>query len=266
MPNIEAIVAISDLHVGSTVAIAPPGFVMARGNTLGLNDIQEWFWQAWLRFSDDLERALDGRAFALVINGDLTEANHHKTQEIWSVNEADHVGAAIKLLKPLAAKAAKVFVVEGTECHTRDFEHEIALHLGAVEDVESGRPAFPRLSLTANNIRCVFHHHMPTTSRAYLESNALGIMLGNEQLNAARAGEPIPRVLGMAHRHVAGAVESPAGIAFCTPAWQALTRYGYKAVPQSRVSTGAVMVDLTDNGPKLTQFTYRPPRSQGVTL
>lgn len=41
------VVTVSDLHVGSSVAIAPPALATQDGQRLRLTLLQEWLWHAW---------------------------------------------------------------------------------------------------------------------------------------------------------------------------------------------------------------------------
>jgi len=120
--SISKIVVVSDLHCGSTVGLLPPKFMTLEGNEVGQNKIQKRLWDAWYDLWNDwVPWAVDGHEFAVVINGDLVEGLHHKTTEIVSPEFGDHVRAAQQALVPMTKLApSKIFLTEGTECHTKE--------------------------------------------------------------------------------------------------------------------------------------------------
>jgi hypothetical protein len=241
--GIRVAVFISDIHAGSTVAVMPPKVTLAEGTEVRQNKLQAWFWERWLDMQVWLDDELGGAPFALILNGDLIEGDHHRTDQIVSRNIGDHLAIAEEVLAPIASRAAKVFITRGTECHVGDAEAALAHKFGAEKDPETGRQVFDRLTLDLCGVRTVARHHVTTSSRPWLESNGLGIELAAEQLNAARNGEPIPRILAVAHRHTPGDVQTTEGLCFATPAWQGLTRHGHKVVGSARCKPGAYLLD-----------------------
>lgn len=268
---INQAVIISDLHCGSSVALMPPKFKTHNGQTLHQNAVQEWLWDCWLdAWQDFIPGVVDYERAVLIVNGDLTEGVHHRTTEVVSNEPGDHRNMATHVLAPLAEQFAHTFVVEGTECHTGIMEHSIAASLGATPDPNTGRPAWDRLAITIHGCRCVFRHHIGTTSRPYLEASQLSIHLGVERQEAAINKEPIPQVLGCAHRHRYGEFKDASGLAFVTPPWQVLTRYGHKVVSAARCRPGLVVLDWSDceegELPETRTKTYRTPPRQEVVL
>ena len=94
--------------------------------------------------------------------------------------------------------------------------------------------------------------------------------LGSEQLNAVRNGEPMPRVLAVAHRHVGGHVATTDGICLATPAWQALTRHGHKVAGAARCKPGAYLLDwrgIPDGQlPIVHRRIYEAPHAKAVSI
>jgi hypothetical protein len=273
--GIRLLAVVADLHCGSTYGLLPPGFETLEGTPVGQNPVQRWLWDCWTDATEQWLPSIVGNdPWALAVNGDATDGNHHGTTEIVSPATGDHCTAAEAVLKPLAEKAAKRFITEGTECHTKNIEHDLARAIGATPDPDrppkSKKLAWDRLDLTIAGTRCILQHHITTTSRAWLEASALSIHLANEQIEAARNGETLPSVLGCAHRHRFGEYRDASGLAFVTPPWQMLTRYARKVVPSARTRPGMVILDwrgLPDGSlPRLHASTYRPPQATGVTL
>lgn len=268
--SVKLIAVLADLHVGSTKAIIPPGFTTLEGNEIKLNAMQHWLWDCWCRANAFLLGVTNGDPFALVLNGDLIEGNHHGTKEIWSVDVKDHVEAAHKLLGFISGNAEKTFVVRGTECHTNNQEVSLGQMLGAEKCKETGLAAFDRLTLDLNGIRHVFRHHIGTSVRRGLAGTQLSVNLAEEQVEAVNNREPIPRFVGFAHRHKFGIYQDDNGIAVVSPPWQGLTRFGHKVVSQARTKPGIYILDYRNSdyeqNPVIKHQVYDTPAPEPVTI
>lgn len=255
-PKTHRVLVVSDTHCGSTTALCPPDFETIEGHRVRLSEWQSWVWDQWRELTSEVKKC--GRIDSLIINGDAIEGIHHRTVEVWSPDPADHVNAAHHCLQPLAELAERVYVVKGTSAHTGpSSEHGLALRLGAVACRPSA-PAFDRLDLDIGGVQCRFVHHMPTTGREWLKGNALGMELANHQLAEGRQGRPMPRVLGLAHRHVFGLYHDSAGLSFVTPSWQGPTRFTYKVAPAATWEVGAMMLECTEGICHAKPFLRRP--------
>lgn len=233
----------SDIHCLSTFAVLRPGFVTEEGNEIGLNKFQKWLWGAWEDCIAEVDTFARGRKYFLILNGDLIEGNHHRTKEILACSEAEHMRAALYTLEDLTARASRIAIVEGTECHTGDFEGAMGSILKATRDPVTGKHVHKTFHFEMNGVPGMAYHHMPTTKRVYLEASGLGIELGNAQLSAARLGYPVPKIVLMAHRHRQGVYTDGNAIAACSPAWQGLTRFGRKVVPNGKLEPGFLWFD-----------------------
>lgn len=222
----------------------PPNVVSSEGNELVQNRLQQWLWSAWndVMFGE-LPRLIGDDEWVLVVNGDAIEGNHHGTKELVSHDESDHVEIAAELLRPLAEKATQTFLVEGTECHTKNHEHALGRLVNATPDPETGRCAWSCLHLRVAGQHVLAHHHIGTTSRTWLESGEPGRALVNARAEALAVGAPVPDVVIASHRHRWSIVQGPHGTAVVTPAWQGVTRYGRKVVPAARLQVGAMVLD-----------------------
>jgi hypothetical protein len=237
------VVIASDLHCLGVGSLLRPGFKLSTGNELGLNTFQKWLWSQFETLTAEIVERF-GDQFVLILNGDLLEGNHHRTTEILAVDEAEHALAAIHTLEPLVKHAAETYIVEGTECHTKAFEGFIGRELGAVKCPDTGRHSWAQLDIEVCGSLGTVRHHISTTARGYLEASALSIHLGNMIHSRAIHGRRVPKWMAAAHRHVAGAFDSPTRMALVTPAWQCLTRHGHKVVPDGRIEVGFAVLDF----------------------
>ncbi len=239
----------SDLHAGSVFALLRPGFKTQEGNEIGLNPFQVWLWQQFESCLEEVDRLADGRKFITVFNGDLLEGNHHRTKEIVMVNPVEHARHAAYLIEPILERSAYHAIVEGTECHTEAYEEMIGGQTKALKDPQTGRPIFKELNLEIHGCYGLFRHHMPTTSRMYLEASQLSIELGNCQLSYARMGLRVPKFVCAAHRHRPAKYSDGHGLFVVTPPWQGLTRYARKVVPDGKITPGFAWLDWRGKQP-----------------
>ena len=270
MKRIELLAVASDFHSGSTVALMPPRLELAEGLIVEPNALQAWFWKCYQDSLRWLDAKIAGDPFALALNGDLIEGDHHRSDQIIGRNISDHIDCAEATLKPFVDRAQKTFITRGTECHVGNTEATLGKILNAEKNPETGRHVFDRLTLEICGVRVVIRHHVTTTSRPWLESNGLGAELASEQLNAVRNGEPMPRILCVGHRHVGGHVQTTDGICIATPAWQGLTKHGHKVVPSSRCKPGIYLLDWRGKAsgelPTIHRRIYDAPHAKAISI
>lgn len=267
----ELICVLADIHGGSSTAVLPPNFRLVEGNQhVEQNKIQAWLWarmQEALQFADAVAA---GDKWHLVLNGDLIDGYHHKTKQVISTDLDDHVNAAAQVLKPWAERADKVFITEGTECHVGNVETNLGKALHAEENSDTGRFSFPRLDILLKDTPMTFYHHMPTSGRPWTEATPMGTVLAAEQLEAARNGEAIPKVVCTAHAHIFREFNNGTGMAVCSPAWQMHTRFTGKVVPWARCKPGVFLLDMREvepgELPRLHYRTFRAPTSGRIVL
>lgn len=194
-----------------------------------------------------MDEIIGSDEYAIAMNGDATDGNHHHTKEIWSVDETDHIDAAAEILTSFCKGAHSVYLTEGTESHTKGAEHTIAKILKGnginVVSPSAKRGAWDSLHIKIGGALVEVDHHMPTSMRSYLESSALGITLGDIRNQRARAGVEVPKVIIRSHRHRFGLYEDGYGMMVALPSWQGLTRFGRKVVPGAMPQVGLVILD-----------------------
>jgi len=257
LKKLGGIVVVSDLHCGSTVGLWPDNHETSTGNrvSLGNNLHQQWLWQCW---QDATKRAIahfKGRGFALIVNGDAIEGKHHGSTEVVAALNLDHSTAAVECLRPLSKASSATYLTAGTECHVGDWERKIASDLGA-------KFVGDKALIDFNDTLIDVAHHMPTSSRAYLEAGAMSICMGNARQNYSRVGHRVPKIYLRGHRHTGGIFSDSSGIFLVTPAWQLLTRYGHKVVGDSICRPGIGILDwagtATGELPSARIITYEP--------
>lgn len=259
--------AISDTHCGSNSGLMTPEIELQEGNKVSFGDnyIQQWLWECFLDVKKRVKDIVGPDPYTFLINGDVVEGNHHGTKEIIAPELDDHAKIAISCLSPIAKAAQNTLVTFGTECHTQRMENYVAKELGAV-----GGGAKNKWLFSINGVQCDGCHHMSTTTRQYLEASQMSIALGNARLQAMRAGHPTSRVFLRAHRHTGGHFSDGDSLMCVTGAFQALTRYAYKVVPDAIPRPSVMVLDWRDkpNGalPIIHNLQYNPPSPDVLEL
>jgi hypothetical protein len=269
--NQSPIVAVfADLHILSTVGLMPPSFKTTHGLVINQSPIQKWLWSCYDDACSQLVDIAGDHPFDIVFNGDVFEGRHHRSTEVATLDSTDDVPAGIEVVGPIAKRANRKFMVRGTECHVGNKELSLAAALGFYENPESGDPIFDRLPIDLNGVRHLFRHHISTAMRPYLEASALSVHLAEEQLEAARNYEVVPRVVVGAHRHRHGMYSNGTEMMIACPPWQALTRHGHKVVSASRCKPGFFILDPRGKRPgelpEVHSFIYQAPPEKGICL
>jgi hypothetical protein len=262
--NETLLVVVSDLHCGSTVALCPPEYPMLDDGEWGLNAIQRWIWDRWTSFGHWVEDYARGRPYVLLVNGDAIEGVHHGTKEVVHADTGVHVSIAVDCLRPLASKASRTYVVRGTGAHVgHSAEHAIGRAIGAVDadGVYSRHHWLFRVGPTVVSAK----HHIGTSVRRSLRGTQLSIHLEEERAECAAAGYQVPDLVIRSHRHCYGHYQTEDAQIVVTPAWQALTGFGWKVVPNAIPTIGGVILDWSLTGaPVPIPYTARPPRGDTV--
>jgi len=243
----KLLVLLSDLHCGATAGLLPPGFVTFEGNEVKQNPFQEWLWSCWLDCWNWKAEKFGNESWSCLLNGDLTDGNHHFTKEIISPDAADHASAVVECMAERLQGAESVFLSEGTHCHVGNSEHGIAkvLQWKGVNIRESGKrkTAWPGLDLRVHGCLVSVDHHVATSARSQNESAAYAQTLADMRNRRARSGWETPKLVVRSHRHQYGCFDDGYGKMVILPPWQGKTRFTDKVVPGIVAQCGMVIAD-----------------------
>ena len=264
----KLLVILSDIHAGSDVGLAPPLVKTRKGNVIGFgeNIHQQWLWENWLDGISRIKTIVGKSPCSLLTNGDMTEGIHHRCEAaLVAALIETHTDMAVECMQPLLKICQQRYVTLGTECHTQHAEDIFAEKIGA----ETGK-AKNRWLIDADGCLIDALHHMTTTSRANLEASAMSILMGNARINTMRSGHRVPNVFIRAHRHCGGHYSDGQGLFCVTGGWQFLTRFGFKAVPDSVPRPSFMVLDWRDSKigelPRVHNITFDTPQDEIVTL
>ncbi len=259
----ELLVVVSDIQCGSDVGRAPPETKTRKGNVIGFGDNhhQEWLWDKWCEGISEVKAIVGKSSAALLVNGDATEGVHHRNEAaLVAALIETHTDMAEQCLKPFTQICQKRYVTLGTECHTAHQEDILAEKIKAETSKSKNK-----WLLNIHGCLIDAAHHMPTTSRSYLESGALSIVMGNARINYMRTNQSVPSVFLRGHRHCGGYFSDGSGLIGVTGGFQFLTRHGFKVVTDSIPRPTMLVLDWRGKKdgalPGIHEVVFNPPQS-----
>jgi len=228
----KAVIAISDLHIGSLSGLCPPKAYLDGGGPYSPNKFQKSLWRFWRHFWDVFvpSQITGAERVVIVLNGDLIDGVHHNNVGLWTNDPDTQAACAEDLLAPLKT-TGQVFVVRGTEAHSgpgSKSEERIAKHLGCLAD-ETGNYSQWQLWLNVDGVVMQFAHHIGVTSSAAYETSAPMREMITGLVEASQWGQALPHVFVRSHRHrfVPVSIPTQYGRFQCiiTPGWQLRTPF-----------------------------------------
>lgn len=250
MSTIVAVV--SDTHVGSTTAIAPPKFTIHTGRKnevqqVEYNAYQKWLYDCWKDFwSYVLQRAgIKGktRKHRLIVFhlGDVVDGKHHDTPQIMNEVE-DQIEASCNLLRPIVAQADSFYLTYGTGVHNGgagELEMRIASELGVNHDYE----------FTLNIDGVTFDIAHPGRAGRKEWSSVAASFAAEVAGEYRKAGLLPPRYVIRGHVHLID--DCGFKLAYTRyvslPCWQLRTFYGHQVAPNKKwPDIGGLVFDTAD--------------------
>lgn len=250
------IVAVGDLHCGSTLGLVPAdGFPAEDGGLYEPSGAQRWLWERWVDFWQQV-----GRVDVLFLLGDLVDGD--KFPQRWTYDQKVQVGCAVEcLVRVLRPPPAHIFAVRGTTVHVgpaAEADAYVARLLGAPDD----HIGFHLLVRVAGYLFDLAHHvggrRLPWTMEATATALAAQFRAGD--------GE-VPDFVLRGHVHYAadsGVVTRPRVL--IVPGWQLRTahalRYGGAAV----LPVGGWIIDISPGHVDARVVLYRPERGRPIEV
>lgn len=239
----------SDTHSGCQLALCPPGGVpLDNGGNYHCSPLQEKLWVWWGEFWEFVDRVVGARRLGIVHLGDAIEGTHHRATTPITHNEKDHIHIAKMVLGPLRERAAKMWLVKGTDAHVGEsgkYEQILGELLktepmkftrggedGAHIETNYARPELNLRFGPERMWRMNMMHHVSPTSNPQFTANALCKELYFQTSEALKWNRLPPHLLGRAHRHTFTHAEQPSAFgiqkAFALPCWQLKGPFVYK--------------------------------------
>lgn len=208
------VVPISDLHSGGATALFPH-----------YNQLENGFWQfKHTRYipsgrqcemaehfdycADRIAEMRDGKRLIIVENGDAIDGVHHHSLQLATHNPDEQMDVHVWLMQRFMKRAGfeknkgdLLYVIAGTETHTKEKEDYIARELGA-ENHPDGADLFDFLELRINGRLVWFMHEGAGPGRGVNQGNALRNWMRDKYWERLEEGLNIPDVVISGHYHV----------------------------------------------------------------
>jgi hypothetical protein len=256
----KSVLVLSDIHVGSRVAVSVPKFIKNDGSTYEASKVQKALFQAWLEVATKWPKP-----DVLVINGEPVDGQQPKDKGVgaWTTDFLDQIDASLALVNMFQPKA--VYLTQGSNYHVMvdgvSLEQIYAEKVHA-KAADNGQILNPELFLTVEDVKFNFAHHIPGSASGWMYRStppAKEMML--MQLNQSHKW-PFD-VMVRSHNHYFWGVMSSSKMAVLTPAWQLQTWFAYRKSSAGTVTDIGAVRFLVD-GPeyKLEKLLYNLPEAK----
>jgi hypothetical protein len=262
------VVAVSDLHTGSSVGLMPPKTQLDDGGSYVASIAQRWLWTNWIKMWTRVEEIKQETKLPVctIVNGDISDGDHHDTTQIVTRNKADQIDIALETLGPLLDVSDKVFIIRGTEAHngkTNWMEEEIAKQIGAEPDKHTH--SWWHLYIEIGGVTFDVQHHGEYGTKVPWSAGTEAVKIAAHVASEyADSGDKPPMIALRAHRHGwrdSGRTRSTQ--AFVTPPWQLKTAFVHRLGFGTHIqSVGGLVLVCKDGRYSVEPLIYRPRREQ----
>lgn len=274
------LVACSDIHAGSTVAVFPQnaGIVTDDGQPIEPSKLQiqlhEWWLEGWGRLS----KLIGGEPWQLALMGDLFEGHHHRSHQNVDPLGSPEFRACHKLLRdPLSLHPEKIYMVRGTEAHVGQAGHKeetMARILAAGDEDLAPQPIVPDPDIPTNKSAYWFRaeieghlidlkHHGRFGGRAHTKDPYLRWYAHDIWESHVRNGDRPPSLAIRGHNHQYGDSgfnhEGLTRVVAC-PCWQMQTSFIHRISIESLPSIGLVAFDIRESRIDVHPILFKPER------
>lgn len=277
---VKNVIVVSDIHAGCQFGLFPVdtpihldggGFYAPSENQIITWGWWRYFWDKWV------PKVTRGEDYAIVVNGDLIDGEHHKNKTHISTNFATQEQIACAILAREVEKAAGgLYVVRGTEAHvgkSAENEERCAKALGAVPDHVGNYSRHDLWMFVGGEDGCLvnFAHHIGCTVSMQYESTAVMRELATLFSLAGRWHNRAPDIVVRSHRHISTMVQVPTangyGIAVVTPGWQLKTPFIYNTGAKNEYPQfGGVLIRQGDEEHYTRSKVWNIERTQTVVV
>lgn len=254
--TINNLVVVSDTHCGDRLGLCPKdGAALDDGGRYLPSRLQKVVYSWWLEFWREwVPQVTHGEPFAVVVNGDMIDGDHHGSTQQISHNLEDQCEVAYRIFKPVVEQCdGRFYIVRGTEAHVGSAgveEERLAKRLGAISNRE-GQYSRWNLRIRVGESLVDVLHHVGSSGSAAHETSALNAEIAAVLTDSARFHLEIPQILVRSHRHRCAEVRLPTKhgyvTCFVTPCWQLRTSFAYK-VAGARVTTPQIGGSIVRQG------------------
>lgn len=259
----RGVLFVSDLHIGSSVAMIPDNLRVYDGVVVRPSKAQRWIKSKWQDMISDVKKITNGMDLITVFNGDLIDGDHHGTYQLVTADQTEQARMCIEIITPLVDMSSKTVFIRGTMSHVgREgrWDNLISRNFDNVETFGTGETSHWHADFEVDGVRFDVAHFSTQSGIARNSGNAINQLAAETEFSYYRNGKKPPHYAIRSHRHIyKTSGDNFFTEAIQTPAWQLGTSYVRSgANPNSLADIGAVLI-ICDNGKsEKIVFKHRP--------
>lgn len=266
----DLLVAVGDLHCGSTVGLHPhEDTPLDDGGVYGPSPVQRWLYDNWLDFWARVRKRAKRQPVRIVANGDLVDGHHHGTVQVVSNHQGAQNAILRRVWEPVLDQLTigAFVVVRGTASHVGEgspSEEAFARWLKSrrvpvVPDEDTGTLAWRHFRGEVGGVRIDVTHHGRTGGRPWTAAGGVTNLATEILCEYAGRREAAPDLAIRSHKHKTfdTGTMTPVRV-LALPAWQVGTDYVKQVVPDSLADIGGSIITVTDGAVEIDTVTYQP--------
>ena len=259
-----AVLVVSDLHINSTVALAPPVVNLDDGGTYHSSPGQRWLWHCWLEMIKDFKAQTEGCRRIAIFNGDLGELDiKRRSNQLISTNKATILETTRETVAPLTDQVDGTIIMRGTMPHVGKaawLEEEIAHDLDNIIK-QDGTATWYHLRAKFGGVTFDIAHHASMGALPWTEKNAANkiaaIILWRYCIDR-HSTPPMVAIRSHNHRYSDSGGNYPV-FAITTRGWTLMTEYGYRLGKENDLAQiGGHLFICEDKQYQYSQYIYHP--------
>jgi hypothetical protein len=226
-----AVIAISDLHINSTVSLIAPTVALDDGGEYRASREQRRLWEWFTDFCAWAKDSTEGYRRIVVICGDVGELDtKRRTNQLITTNKATIQSAVLKTLEPFLSLLDGLIVIRGTPAHVGK-DSWLEEWLASDCDITIGNHktrSHYHYQGKAAGVRFDIAHHVNMGNLAWTEKGAAVRLGAQTVMEYARMGEQVPNVVVRGHVH-RWSIDDNYGLqVVIMPSWTWATEYIYR--------------------------------------
>lgn len=275
MTGKDTVVAIiSDMQVGSTVALMPPKWQLYDGNTIHASPAQRLMYRKWQESAENVRDIITEKRrrkrLVVILNGEPIDGNHHDSPQIITKTKQEQIDMSIDLLDEWLKTAGYnhkrgdcMYLLRGTTAHEKgehieqigkDIDGVVPFRKPTTQGGKDGRYHFQKLRKNINGVYFhLSHHGFGRGTRAWTRENSIFYSLKSLYFSCLDSGQPIPDLTISSHFHVYNYAyyhgKQKTMFGCTTPCWQLKTHFGNQVAALEDINTiGNIYFDVTADG------------------
>ena len=266
MQHAYKVAVISDLHIGSTVALPPSAqYILPDGQRLHASPAQLWILDCWNKYWAEFHK-IPAKRSAIIVNGEFCEGEHHCAQQI--IGQAEVMeGMAVGLLQKHVGKVNKLYVVRGSNAHSKQqgmADETVARELGAVRNASGYRSDY-RWRVDVGGVIIDAAHHITGGGVPWTSGNNVRRALMTTILRSLERNEKPPDILLRSHVHTPANYEFGGHRIYITPSFKLRDEYAHK-IGASLAPIGGLFITVDNKVAEVVTRIFLPQRDVATRL